>query len=94
MVGLRLTFLLVLALLAPSALSAQRSLCDTAAAGSRVPSRDLYCLVLVASPDITGVSGQVELGRAPGPFTIAVTAEGRTRYAPTMTLSGLPAPRN
>jgi FtsP/CotA-like multicopper oxidase with cupredoxin domain len=78
--------------LIPAVLSAQGSLCDKAPAGSLVPSRDLYCLVLVASPDITGVSGQVELGRAPGPFTIAVTADGRTRFAPTITLSGLPAP--
>jgi suppressor of ftsI len=73
-------------------LSAQRSLCAAAPAGELVPSRDLYCLVLVASPDIEGVSGQLELGRAPGPFTIDVTATGRTRYAPTIALSGLPDP--
>src|SRR6266550_7619098 len=78
--------------LLPTALSGQRSLCDAAPAGALVPSRDLYCLVLVASPDIAGVSGRVELGRAPGPFTIDVTAAGRTRYAPTIALTGLPAP--
>ena len=77
---------------APIALFAQRSLCDTAPVGALVPSRDLYCLVLVASPDVPDVSGHVELGRAAGPFTIAVTADGRIRYAPTITVSGLPAP--
>src|SRR5436853_6485872 len=68
---------------------------DSLCAPSRsllAPSRDLYCLALVASPDIDGVSGQLSLGRAPGPFTVAVTAAGHIRYAPTMILSGLPAP--
>ena len=57
-----------------------------------MPSRDLYCLSLVPSPDMQGVTGRVELGRAPGPFTIAVTADGRIRYAPTIEIAGLPAP--
>ena len=70
----------------------QRSICDPAPAGTLVPSRDLYCLSLVPNPDIRGVTGRVELGRAPGPFTIAVTADGRIRYAPTIDISGLPAP--
>src|SRR5207248_8952642 len=87
---LRIVAFALVVLAAP--LSAQRSLCDAAPAGALLPSRDLYCLVLVASPDIAGVAGQVELGRAPGPFTIDVTAAGRTRYAPTLTISGLPAP--
>jgi FtsP/CotA-like multicopper oxidase with cupredoxin domain len=39
---------------------------------------------------MTGVSGRVELSKPPGPFTIAVTADGRTRYLPIVTLSGLP----
>src|SRR5438105_5471587 len=80
------------ALLVPGVLSAQQSLCDTAPAGALMPSRDLYCLVLVPSPDVQGVSGEVELGRAPDPFTIAVTADGRIRYAPAIALAGLPAP--
>jgi hypothetical protein len=75
------------------ALPAQRrSLCDAAPAGALVPSRDLYCLSLVASPGVPGVSGHVELGRARDPFTIAVTADGRIRYAPTVSLAGLPDP--
>jgi FtsP/CotA-like multicopper oxidase with cupredoxin domain len=73
-------------------LLARRSPCDSAPAGALVPSRDLYCLSLVPTPDIQGVSGRVELGRAAGPFTIAVTPDGRIRYAPTIDLSGLPAP--
>jgi suppressor of ftsI len=66
------------------------SLCDRAAPAALVPSRDLYCLVLVPSPDLDGVSGQVELGRPVGPFTVAVTADGRTRYEPTTIIAGLP----
>ena len=73
-------------------LHAQRSLCDPAPAGTLVASRDLYCLSLVPTPDIQGVSGRVELGRSPGPFTIAVTSDGRIRYAPTIHIAGLPAP--
>ena len=37
-------------------------------------------------------SGRVELGLGAGPFTVATTAEGALRYAPTITLAGLPAP--
>ena len=55
------------------------------------PSRDLYCLILVPSPDVAAVSGHVELGRPLGPFTISVTADGRIRYAPTIVLADLPA---
>ena len=73
-------------------LTAQQSLCDPAPAGTLAPSRDLYCLSLVPSPEIQGVTGRVALGRPPGPFTIAVTADGRIRYAPTIELAGLPAP--
>jgi FtsP/CotA-like multicopper oxidase with cupredoxin domain len=46
---------------------------------------------LVPAPGIRGVSGSVELGRIPGPFTVAVDAEGRSLYAPTITLAGLPS---
>jgi FtsP/CotA-like multicopper oxidase with cupredoxin domain len=73
-------------------LSAQRSVCDPAPAGALVPSRDLYCLSLVPTPDIQGVSGRVRLGRTPGPFTIAVTTDGQIRYAPTIDIAGLPTP--
>ncbi|HWC73320.1 MAG TPA: multicopper oxidase family protein [Gemmatimonadales bacterium] len=55
------------------------------------PSHDLYCIELVPAPGLTGVSGRVELSEPPGPFTIAVTADGRSRYIPIFSLSGLPA---
>ena len=55
------------------------------------PSHDLYCLELVPTPGLTGVSGRVELSQPPGPFTIAVTADGRSRYLPVVSLSGLPS---
>ena len=80
-------------LMAPTAsLSAQQSICDPAPARALAPSRDLYCLSLVPSPEIQTVSGRVELGRTSGPFTIAVTVDGRIRYAPTIDIAGLPAP--
>ncbi len=53
------------------------------------PSHDLYCIELVPAPGVTGVSGRVELSTPPGPFTIAVTADGRARYLPAVSLSGL-----
>jgi FtsP/CotA-like multicopper oxidase with cupredoxin domain len=49
---------------------------------------------LVAAPGIAGVSGRVELSHIPGPFTIAVSPDGRLRYRPIVSLAGLPAPRS
>ncbi|HVE79465.1 MAG TPA: multicopper oxidase family protein, partial [Gemmatimonadaceae bacterium] len=83
---------LALALLhvaAPAA--AQDRPCDPDPA-SLSPSRDLYCLELVPTPAAGGVSGRVELGYLPGPFTVAVAADGILRYRPTVILDGLPAP--
>ena len=56
------------------------------------PSQDLYCIELVPAAGIERASGRVELGHDAGPFTVAVTAAGALRYAPTITLAGLPAP--
>src|SRR5918995_5207564 len=56
------------------------------------PSRDLYCIELVAAPDSRGASGRVELGHIPGPFTIAVSPDGRPRYRLTLSAAGLPDP--
>jgi FtsP/CotA-like multicopper oxidase with cupredoxin domain len=53
------------------------------------PSHDLYCLELVPAPGSREASGRVELGIPPGPFTVAVTADGRSRFLPQVTLSGL-----
>ncbi|HEX9347157.1 MAG TPA: multicopper oxidase family protein [Gemmatimonadales bacterium] len=55
------------------------------------PSHDLYCVELVAAPGINGVSGRVELASPPGPFTVAVTADGHSRFIPIFYLSGLPS---
>jgi len=54
------------------------------------PSHDLYCIELVAAPGVNGVSGRVELASPPGPFTVAVTADGHSRFTPVVFLSGLP----
>jgi suppressor of ftsI len=56
------------------------------------PSRDLYCIELVRAVGIRAGAGRVELGRAPGPFTVDVTADGHLRYTPSITLTGLAAP--
>ena len=53
------------------------------------PSHDLYCIELVAAPGVSGVAGRVELGSPPGPFTVGVTADGRSRFIPVAWLSGL-----
>jgi len=37
------------------------------------------------------VSGRVELAIPPGPFTVAVTADGHSRFIPVVFLTGLPA---
>jgi suppressor of ftsI len=55
------------------------------------PSHDLYCIELVAAPGFNGVSGRVELASPPGPFTVAVTAAGHSRFIPIFHLSGLPS---
>ena len=57
------------------------------------PSHDLYCIELVAAPGVWGVSGRVELASPPGPFTVAVTADGHARFIPVVFLTGLPATR-
>src|SRR5216110_1903274 len=54
------------------------------------PSHDLYCIELVPAPGMGSVSGRVELAAPAGPFTVAVTAEGRSRVIPIASLQGLP----
>jgi suppressor of ftsI len=56
------------------------------------PSRDLYCMELIPAPGIAGVSGRVEFGYAPGPFTVAVAPDGRSRFRLTLSADGLPSP--
>jgi len=47
---------------------------------------------LVAAPGFSGVSGHLELGHVPGPFTVAVTPGGRIRFRLTLSAAGLPPP--
>jgi len=49
-------------------------------------------MTLIAVPGLDTVTGSVELGRLPGPFTVAVTPDGRPIYAPVVQVAGLPAP--
>jgi hypothetical protein len=39
---------------------------------------------------MAGVSGRVELASSPGPFTVSVSRDGRSRYIPIAYLAGLP----
>src|SRR3954471_21826551 len=63
-----------------------------AAASADSPSRDLYCMELVSAPGFSGVSGRLELGHIAGPFTMAVTPDGRTRFRLILAAAGLPPP--
>src|SRR5581483_8170078 len=69
------------ALLAASPLGAQ--LCE------RAEYRDLWCMRLLPTAGFDSVVAHVALSRAPGPFTVSMTADGRTVYAPIATISGL-----
>ncbi|HEY3112779.1 MAG TPA: multicopper oxidase family protein [Gemmatimonadaceae bacterium] len=79
----------------PIALAASRPPLPSACDGSvspLAPSRDLYCIELIAAPRIAGASGRVALLMRPGPFTVDVTASGVLRFSPVIELAGLPAP--
>jgi len=52
----------------------------------------LHCIELVPVPDIMEVKARAVLGRAPSPYGVAVTADGRQRWAVTIHIDGLPAP--
>ena len=80
---------ILLALTVPAVGAAQSGFCN-GPERPLAPSRDLYCIELIAAPGITGAEGRVELGHPAGPFTIAVTSAGEPRYAPVVTLTGLP----
>jgi len=78
---------LALALIAVPAAAQQRP-CDPQVPLG--PSHDLYCIELIPAPGVTGVSGRVELSHQNGPFTVGVTADGRSRYTLIGMLAGLP----
>ena len=72
-------------------LAQQHRPCDDAPSASG-PSRDLYCIELIPSPEAPNTAGRVELGLGAGPFTVSVTADGVLRYHPTALLDHLPEP--
>ena len=73
-----------------ASLQAPPSPCD-AGTGLR-PSRDLYCIELFPAAGVNGPRGTVGLVPPGGPFTVAVTVDGRPRVRPVIDLAGLPAP--
>jgi suppressor of ftsI len=52
--------------------------------------RDLWCMRLLPTAGFDSVVAHVALSRTPGPFTLTMTADGRTVYAPIATIHGLP----
>ncbi len=74
--------------------AAQQSFCLRTPASPSEPAHDIYCLELIARPDIRDASGVVELRRVPAPFDVAVNVDGHQQYDLTMILSGLPDPRS
>jgi suppressor of ftsI len=70
--------------------AAQGALCSPPGPGELRPSRDLYCIDLTATERGGAASGVVALEYIPGPFTVPVTVDGHYRYAPRITLRGLP----
>ncbi len=53
----------------------------------------IHCFDLVPTPFAKGVSGQVSLLKANSPFTVSVNADGMHRYRLSISLSGLPDPK-
>ena len=57
------------------------------------PSTDLYCIELIARPDLFATAtGVVQLAPAPTPFGTAVTRDGHHRFRTTLFIDGLPDP--
>lgn len=60
---------------------------------SMQPSRDLYCIRLLARPGAGDAGGTLQLGRASSPFDVSLTVDGLQRYNVTAELHDLPPPR-
>ncbi|MEE8477014.1 MAG: multicopper oxidase family protein [Gemmatimonadales bacterium] len=90
----RIFVLVLLALVIGAAFVArpqnEADLCGDPEPGALSPSRDLYCIELVAAPRFEATSGRVGLRFADSPFTHSVTADGRSRFDAEITLEGLP----
>ena len=87
---------LALAAAAPASASASPVVrpepCEQGPAADARPAADLYCIVLVPTPDLRAVEADVALRWAPSPFALSVTADGRPRYTPVARIAGLPDP--
>ena len=68
-------------------LPAQRP-CD--APEGAAPSRDLYCIALLPGAAGGNATGTAQLDWVPGPFTVAVAADGTHRWRLTLALDSLP----
>jgi len=55
-------------------------------------SPDLYCVNLIAIPELPDAAGTVELRRITGPFDLSVGADGTPRFELVFQLVGLPEP--
>ena len=93
----RIPLRLIVALLAPagSVASAQSILTGE---GERCPQgiapfATPFCAELVATPDLTGVQGMLELKWIATPFGVAVRPDGQLRHRLVARFSGLPDPR-
>ena len=80
---------LLIATALPARLLGAQTPCATAP-GTLGPSRDLYCIELFPGAAADSARGTVQLDWIPGPFTVAVAADGTHRWAFTLALAGLP----
>ncbi|MCZ6916742.1 MAG: multicopper oxidase family protein [Gemmatimonadetes bacterium] len=71
--------------------AAQEATCWDGVSGPRADA-DLYCLVLVPTPDLMAATGTVRMARSPSPFGATVTPDGRPQFAITIDIAGLPDP--
>jgi len=55
---------------------------------------DLYCMTLLPGARTPDASGEVELRHEPGPFTVAMAADGGVRRRLVVTVRDLPAPES
>ncbi|WP_419162183.1 multicopper oxidase family protein [Candidatus Palauibacter sp.] len=65
---------------APAAPGQEATPCVPDEAEGAAASPDLYCMALIPTPRVPGAAGTVELRRPPGPFSMAVTPDGRLLY--------------
>ncbi|MEO5814276.1 MAG: multicopper oxidase family protein [Gemmatimonadaceae bacterium] len=67
---------------------------DPRCAMDAAPFATPFCAELVATPDIDGVRGMLELRSIPSPFGVAVRPDGQLRHFLVSRFTGLPAPQS